>query len=291
MPRWRGPVPLGIDLAAGHARLLACKRTRRGWQVASVAERQWSSEDLGADPLHTFDALAAVLHELVQQSGAGPQVALPLPDHALRRQVLAVPAGLWPWHWRAWLKQQAERLAGAPVQGQAIDVQVLTRHPLTVQLSVCAREVLESWLGLAEAAGLVLVAVDDRMQAMRRGLQALGLLPAGEAACALLEAGAQHCVLHRWRPGQAVQSCELAPLAEQGMDGGLAPAPDVPEARWLLGSALDAERWAVPLSRDAPGDWPVLDLGERLQWADPGERPLDAACYLAAFGLAVRAGA
>jgi Tfp pilus assembly PilM family ATPase len=290
-PPQRGPKLLGIDLSPGHARLMACTRSQRGWRVERCAERELARESLGSGPLQQFDALSRTLRELVHEAGAGMRVVLSLPAQAMQRRVLAVPAGLPPWQWRSWLGGQAEQLSGAPVQSQAIDVQLLNPRPLTVLLSVCTREVLEDWLGLAEAAGLQLAAVDDRVRAMHLALEALGLAaPLGRASCALAEAGVEQCWLHVWRPGLAVQSQDLA--AESGWVTSAAQSVTHPPAGgWLVGRAADAARWADRLAADAPGDWPVLDLQERLQWADHVAPPIDSACYLTAFGLALRGGA
>lgn len=289
-PLRRGPGLLGIDLGPGHARLMACTRSQRGWRVERCAEREWSPENLNEGPLQQFDALSRALRDLVHEAGADMRAVLSLPPQAMRRQVLVVPDRLPPWQWRPWLSEQAERLAGAPVQSQAIDVQLLTQRPLTVLLSVCAREVLEDWLGLAEAAGLELAAVDDRVRAMHLALEALGLAgPLAKASCALAEASVEQCWLHVWRPGHAVQSQDLA--VDAGWVAAVAQGVQrLPVGGWLVGRAADADRWSARLAADAPGDWLVLDLQDRLQWADHVVRPADSACFLTAFGLTLRGG-
>jgi len=282
-PPRRSACLLGIDLSPGHARLMACTRTRGGWRVERCGQRELLAGSLQDGQLRQFDAVCKVLRELVRQADAGSRVALALPQELARRQVLVVPA-LRPWQWRAWLEAQAEHLAGAPVQTQALDVQLLLARPLTVLLSVCPRESLEDWQGLAEAAGLQLALVDDRLRVMRLALDVLGLAPGADGDCALAEAEMDRCSLHVWRPGQAVQSRQLS------MWGGAALAPAVSaQVGWLVGTDADVALWRAQLQADAPGRWALPGLQARLEWADPAARPVDADCYLAAFGLALRA--
>lgn len=281
---WRSSFLLGIDLSPGHARLMACTRTRGRWRVERSGERALLAGSLQDGQLRQFDAVCKELRELVRQADAGHRVALALPQELARRQVLAVPPALRPWQWRAWLEDQAEQLAGVPAQTQAMDVELLLVRPLTVLLSVCPRESVEDWQGLAEAAGLQLALVDDRLRVMRLALTVLGLAPGADGDCALAEAEVDRCSLHVWRPGQAVQSVQLS------MRGGAAETTSPPaQAGWLVGTASDAAAWRAHLQADAPGRWAMPDLGGRLEWADPPARPADADCYLAAFGLALRA--
>lgn len=275
---------LGIDLSPGHARLMACTRTRLGWRVERCGERELAADSLHEGQLRRFDAVCQALQELVGPADAGVQVALALPQESARRQVLQVPPQLRPWQWRTWLQAQAEQLAAAPAQTQCLDVQLLQDSPLTVLLSVCPRESIEDWQGLAEAAGLQLAWVDDRLRVMRLALAALGLAPDEHGDCALAEAQEDRCNVHVWRVGQAVQSRQLS-LWESG-----AGAPVLAgEVGWLVGRSADAAHWGAQLQAGVPGRWAAPDLRTRLQWADPGSRPPDADCYLAALGLALRA--
>lgn len=282
-PTRRSPPLLGIDLRPGHARLMACTRTRRGWRVERCGERELPAGGLQDGQLRQFDPVCKVLRDLVRQADASLHAALALPHELSRRQVIEVPVGLRPWQWRPWLAEQAEQLAGSPVQTQAVDVQLLLARPLTVLLSVCPRESLEDWQGLAEAAGLRLALIDDRLRVMRLALAVLGLAGA-DRVCALAEADMDRCSLHVWRPGQAVQSSELS------MWSGADPAQDLSgQVGWLVGTATDAAQWGAQLQSEAPGRWALPDLQSRLEWPDPIACPADADCYLAAFGLGLRA--
>lgn len=284
-PLRRMPSLAGVDLAPGHARLLACSRAESAWRVERCAERELPPQSLQDGRLQQFDAVCGVLRDLVQQSGAGPRVALPLPPQACRRELLGVPPAMPAWRWRRWLREQAERLAGAPLETQALDVQMLSPQPLQVLLTICPREVLEDWQGLAEAAGLELVVVDDRVRTMRAAIDALGLVSSGHT-CVLAEAQTDTCRLHVWRPGELVQSQELGPW--DGVQW--LWKPDLPPSQaWIIGHDADVSRWRESLLAAVPGPWSVLDLRDRLPWAEHLTPPDDSGCYLAAFGLALRA--
>ena len=275
----------GIDLNAGRARLLACSHGRGTWRVERWAERELTPDCLQDGQLRQFDVVSAVLRELVQAAGAGRRIALGLPAELTRHHVLAVPATVRPWAWRSWLRQQVEQLAGAPVEAFAMDVQMLQPSPLTVLLSVCPREVLEDWQGLAEAAGLELALLDDRLRVMHLALQALHLWPETGASGVLAEVSADSCDVHVWRPAQAWQS--------QVWDGSSVldlPLPGGSAEGLLVGRADDLRFWAARLAEAAGGVWLPPGLHERLDWSVCAAVPEDADAFLAAFGLALRLG-
>lgn len=271
---------LGMDLSEGRVRLMACSRKRDLWQVDCWAERELDPDSLQDGQLRQFDAVCGALGELVQKAGAGTRIALAVPQQATRHHVLAVPATVRPWAWRSWLREQAELLAGAPAESLAFDVQLLQSAPLTVLLSLCPREVLEDWQGLAEAAGLTLVLLDDRLRVMHLALQGLGLVTTA-GGCVMAEVAADRCRLHVWRPAQARESLDWDGSAE--VDLRMSPARG-----WLVGSAPDVALWGERLGARAGGAWVAVGLRARLDWSGQGSLPADPDAFLAAFGLAVR---
>lgn len=185
LSRWPwppGPALLGIDLEPPQACLLSCARAGRSWRIEQCAALELPHESLQAGRILEFEAVAASLKQLVDAAGGGRRIALALPGSAGWHEVLNVPAGLRPWAWRAWVRRQAELLAGAPADTLAIEVQLQPGPPLRAQLSVCPRELVEDWQGLAETADLELVLLDDRSRVMRLAQQSLGMAPGLPAA-------------------------------------------------------------------------------------------------------------
>lgn len=274
------PPLLGIDLSPGRARLVACSRTRRTWRVDRWAERELAPDSFLDGQVRQFELVSSVLRDLAHIAGVGRRIALCVPNAVASHHELAVPATVRPWAWRSWLRQQAEDLAGAPFDSLAFDVQMLQTSPLRVLLSLCPREALEDWQGLAEAAGLELALLDDRPRVMRLALQALGLSAAG-GNCVLAEAGADRCQLHVWRPAQAPQSLQWDEMAQVDLPASAQP-------HWLAGDADHVAFWAARLESHTGAPWSATELHRRLDWAGQDAPPPDADAFLAAFGLALR---
>ncbi len=189
MPPWlsRWPWPsgaalLGIDLESPQACLLSCARAGPSWRIEQCAGLDLPPESLQAGRILEFELLAASLKQLVEAAGGGRRIALALPHSAAWHQTVAVPVGLRPWAWRGWVRRQAEQLAGVSADTLAIEVTLQSGSPLCAQLSVCPRELVEDWQGLAEAADLDLVLLDDRSRVVRLAQQALGWVPGSPAA-------------------------------------------------------------------------------------------------------------
>lgn len=225
-----------------------------------------------------FEGLAQALQQLVAQANAGRRIALALPYELGWHRALSVPPGLAPWSWRRWLCAQAEQLGQAPLQDLAFDVQPLGGQPLQVLLSVYPLELLDDWQGLAEAAGLEVVLLDDRLRVMRLALSALGLTASPRSPLAIAQAEDERCRLFWWLPGQAPQVHELdTPAAQPLPDGGC-----------VVGSDAACARWLPRLAQDTAGRWSRLDPLAALGWRQGLKPPEDAADYLVALGLALR---
>jgi Tfp pilus assembly PilM family ATPase len=272
----------------GQIRLVGCTGSRRAWRVTHCAARQLPPQALQDGRLQQFDVIAGALRDLVKEAGAGRRIAIAVPEESGRRKVLAVPASLRPWDWRRWLRQQAEQLLGMPADALVFDVQMLNRKPLEVMLTACPREVVEDWQGLAEAAGLDLVLLDERARVMRMALGVLDMVPATGGAELLAEAGASRCRVHRWQAGRAPRFQDLGGELRGGDDNDdAAPGVEPVTSRWWVGDGPQAQRWVPELQAWAGAPWSAVGLRTRLRWPE-GSADADADVYLAALGLALR---
>lgn len=299
MPTWSlrwpqrlQPALLGIDLGADRCRLLACSRSGPAWAVEQCASAPLE-EGLREGRVPHFEQAAQALQQLVASAGQQRRVALALPPSPVWREVLDVPGELRPWHGRRWLSERAEQLSGQSSDSLSWAAELLPGPSARLSLSVRPLDVVQDWQGLAEAAGLDLVLLDDRQRVMQVALRALGLFT-GKGSVWLAEAGEQTCTLHHWRADQLPEQWTWG--AEQpliglmaGGDGaaGLAPAP-LAQA-WLVGSPSACGHWANRLHQEWGGAWHRLDPLAGCPWREDLPRPADAGAFLAALGLALRA--
>lgn len=300
MPTWSlrwpqrlQPALLGIDLGADQIRLLACSRQNDSWRVEQCATAP-SEAGLLEGRVQQFEQAALSLSRLVTSVGSGRRIALALPPVPAWREVLDVPARLRPWAARRWLRERAEQLSGLPFSALSWAAEVRPGRPARLLLSVRPLELVQDWQGLAEAAGLELVLLDDRQRVMHLALRVLGLGAVQEPVC-LAEAGEQVCVLHRWRLGQWPEQWSWA--ADQALEevfegegsSGLSGLCASQVHAWVCGPPSACAYWAARLEQEGGGRWPVLDPLAGLGWRDGLARPGDAGTFLAALGLALRA--
>lgn len=287
LPAWgRAATVLGIDLHAGRMRLVGCVGSRRAWRVQHCSACDLPSDVLRGGRLQHFDALVAALREQVRPLGFRPQLALAAPEAVTRRQALSVPDGLRPWRWRTWLQTEVERLGQATADTLVFDVCPLPWPPLTVLLTVCPREVVEDWQGVAQAAGLELVRLDDRPQAQHRALVLLGLVPTSAGSVVLAESGGDGWRLQRWQAGRGWQ---LQQLGQQGPVVGPWLGEGDTACRWLIADATSPLAWREELRAHSDAVWPSPDLAHRVRWQHGPPPQPDG--YLAALGLAWPPGA
>ena len=161
---------VGLDLALPTAHLLTGRPRSRSWCVEVCSSRDLPSACLQDGRIVQFEALAELVRAWLTEAGLGPspRVAMALSGPLLRRQRLPAPADWRPWRWRPWLQAQAERLAQAPLHEVAWSVQVLPGRPVQLWLCACPLAWVEDWQGLAEAAGLSLVRLDDRERVLHQ---------------------------------------------------------------------------------------------------------------------------
>ncbi len=149
---------LGISIQPGGMNLVACSRRAGRWRIDLSLAQPLVPGCVEEGRILQFEVLAQALRDLVQASGGGRRIALAMPVQALQRHRLEPPAGLRPWGWHRWVTDQAQALAQAPADALAMELDCLTDG---CWLTACPRESVEDWQGLAEAAGLDLVLLDD----------------------------------------------------------------------------------------------------------------------------------
>ena len=275
---------LGIDMGPSQACLLACARASPLGRIEQCAVLAVPADGLHEGRIQQFELMAQTLQQLVASAGGGRRIALALPEAAWQQDV-DLPAGLPPWAWRRWLVAQAEQLAQTPADALVWCTEPLRAFPLRLRLTVRSLEEVQDWQGLAEAAGLDLVLLDDRQRVMHLALRALAEPPAAPAMWVLAEAEHERCVIHRWAPGLAHE--------QRSWTGASVPLDSDPWV-WPAGGALAGtpeacQFWGPRLAAELGGAWPVLDPWPRLSWRAGLTPPSEMGCPLVALGLSLRA--
>lgn len=316
MPLWpllwparSGKPLLGIDIGPSQACLLACSRFPRPGHVEQCAVTSLPAEGLQDGRIVHFELMADTLRQLVASAGGGRRIAMALPEAAWQ-QVLELPAGLAPWAWRRWLTAQAEQLSLGSADELVWCVEPVIGSRSKLRLTVRVLEDVQDWQGLAEAAGLELVLLDDRQRVIHLALRALGLEPVVGRSWVLAEAEDERCTLHQWSPERAhVQRSwvgELPAFGAQDSQGdantsdiffttGLQADQDRqdfvswPAGGWITGAPEACQLWAPRLATALGGAWPVLDPSASLSWRTGLLPPSEMSSPLVALGLTLRA--
>jgi hypothetical protein len=290
MPLWSlrwpprsGEPLLGIDMGPSQACLLACSRASPLGRIEQCAALPVPADGLQDGRILQFELMAQTLKQLVASAGGGRRIALALPEAAWQQE-LVLPAGLRPWAWRPWLVAQAEQLAQTSADALVWCTEPLMASPLKLRLTVRSLEEVQDWQGLAEAAGLDLVLLDDRQRVMHLALRALAEPAAAAALWVLAEVDLERCVIHRWAPGLAHEqrswAGESVPLVSDPWGW--------PASGALAGTPEACQFWAPRLAAELGGAWPVLDPWSRLSWRAGLSPPSEMGCPLAALGLSLR---
>jgi hypothetical protein len=312
MPTWSlrwparsGALLHGIDLGVSQACLLSCARRPKPGRIEHCAVAPMPAEGLQNGRIVQFELMAETLQQLVASAGGGRRMALALHEAAWQ-QVLELPAGLAPWAWRRWLAAQAEQLAQTSADALVWCTEPVPGSGSKLRLSVRPLEEVQDWQGLAEAAGLELVLLDERPRVLLLALRALDLGPAAGGTWVLAEAEDERCTLHQWAPGRMhVQRSWFGDMADgagllapddvdpmhavPGADPKTPHAVGWPAGGWLTGTPEACQFWAPRLTRALGGAWPTLNPWASLSWRPGLGPPREMGSPLVALGLSLRA--
>lgn len=272
---------LGIDLQPSEARLVGLGRAGSAWWVDQCRVQPLPPGACEAGRLLQFEPMVRALRSLCEGAGERRPIALALPASMRTQALVMPPADLRPWAWRRWWQAQAEALAQAPA-----DALVWELEPVGTQcrLTVCERDALEDWLGLAEAAGLALALVDEVHRVAVLALRSLCLrdsVSVGSSPLACIAwADESGCLLVTARRDEPPR-----PWPSAADD----PPLTLPQGGWVVGEEAACAAWAPVLEQASGAPWPVLRSLPGLNWREGLERPAHEASLLVALGLSLRA--
>lgn len=189
----------GLDMGHDHARLVVLARAGRSWRLEQC--QQWPLEPgwMQGGRISDFLPLADTLQQQLAETGI-ERLAMALPAEACTSAVLEPPAGWSRLRARPWLQQQAAALMQRPLSELTWSAHALPGRPQRWRLVCACLELVQDWMGLAEAAQCKLVRLDEVHQASWQAL-ARWYGDAPESTL-LLQVGAASVQALQWRGGQ-----------------------------------------------------------------------------------------
>jgi hypothetical protein len=270
----------GLDMGHDHARLVVLARAGRSWRLEQCHE--WPLEPLWLQGgrIADFLPLADTLQQWLAETGVS-RLAMALPAEACASAVLERPGGWSRLRRRAWLQSQAAALLQRPLTELTWSAHALPGRPPRWRVLCASLDVVQDWMGLAEAAGCDLIALDEVHQASWQALahwycdapQSTLLLQVGSASVQALhwqgehwhwlwreQADAQLLLEHCLRAVSDERHLALigdSPLAQE-----LRAQLDAAGRSLLRPSPAQSPSWVAggPLDRLSDAFWPALGL-------------------------------
>jgi hypothetical protein len=167
---WRPASALaGLEIGDTHARWCVLGRHRRQWQVQQLQSRPLKPGWVEAGRILDYQSLVDALQHWLAESGI-ERLAMALPAEGCVSAVVDAPPRLLPWQRRRWLARCAADLLGRSASELTWSAHALPGPLPRWRLMTVPLEWVQDWLGLAEAVGCELVALDEAHQAAWRAL-------------------------------------------------------------------------------------------------------------------------
>jgi hypothetical protein len=270
----------GLHMGHDQARLVVLARVGRSWRLEQC--QQWPLEPgwLQGGRISDFLPLADTLQQQLAETGI-ERLAMALPAEACASAVLEPPTGLSRLRPRLWLQQQAAALLQRPPPELTWSAHALPGRPLRWRLVCAPLDLVQDWMGLAEAAQCELVRLDEVHQASWQSLarwygdapESTLLLQVGAASVQALhwrgdqwhwlwreQADAQRVLEHCLRAASGASP--LALIGESPLAQDLRAQFNADGRSVLRPLPTQSPSWAAggPLDRLDDGFWPALGL-------------------------------
>jgi hypothetical protein len=277
----------GLDMGHDHARLVVLARAGRSWRLEQCHEWPLEPGWLQGGRIGDFLPLADTLQQSLADTGVS-RLAMALPAEACASAVLEQPGGWSRLRRRAWLQRQAAALLQRPLSDLTWSAHALPGRPRRWRVLCASLDVVQDWMGLAEAAGCDLIGLDEVHQASWQALAhwccdappSTLLLQVGTASVQALQwRGEQWHWL--WREQADAQplielclrslsdASQVALIGDSPLAQELRAQSDVAGKRLLRPSPAQSPYWAAggPLDRLSDAFWPALGLAWRAHQA------------------------
>ena len=159
----------GLDMGHDHARLVVLARAGRSWRLEQCHEWPLEPGWLQGGRIGDFLPLADTLQQSLADTGVS-RLAMALPAEACASAVLEQPGGWSRLRRRAWLQRQAAALLQRPLSDLTWSAHALPGRPRRWRVLCASLDVVQDWMGLAEAAGCDLIGLDEVHQASWQAL-------------------------------------------------------------------------------------------------------------------------
>ena len=159
----------GLDIGDTHAHWCVLGRQQSHWQLQQCQSWPLKPGWVEAGRILDYQSLLDALQQWLAGNGV-TQLVMALPAEVCVSQVLEAPRRLLPWQRRSWLSRCASEWLGRPPSELSWSAHALSGPTPRWRLTVAPIEQVQDWLGLAEAVGCELVALDEAHQAAWRAL-------------------------------------------------------------------------------------------------------------------------
>jgi hypothetical protein len=275
-----GQALAGLDMGHNHARLVVLARAGRRWRLEQCHEWPLEPGWLQGGRIGDFLPLADTLQQSLADTGVS-RLAMALPAEACASAVLEQPRGWSRLRRRAWLQRQAAALLQRPQSDLTWSAHALPGRPRRWRVLCASLDVVQDWMGLAEAAGCDLIGLDEVHQASWQALAhwccdappSTLLLQVGTASVQALQwRGEQwHWLWREQADAQPLIELCLRSLSDASQAALIGDSPlaqelraqsDVAGKRLLRPSPAQSPSWAAggPLERLSDAFWPALGL-------------------------------
>ena len=190
---------LGVDLSASSVKVLELSKAGEHYRVERYAVEPMPQNAIVEHNITEVEQVAQAMSHAVKRSGSRlKHVALAVPGSHVISKVVTMPAGLSERDLQTQIEMEADRHITYPLDEVNMDFQVLgptseSSEQVNVLLAACRKEIVDDYVAVANAAGLMPLVVDIETYAMENAcsLIARQLPGAGmEQTVAVLDVGA-----------------------------------------------------------------------------------------------------
>jgi len=198
VPKKQQPM-LGVDISASSIKVLELSKSGEHHRVERYAVEPMPQNAMVEHSITEVEQVANAMGRAVKRSGSRiKHIALAVPGSHVISKVVAMPAGLGERDLQSQIESEADRHIPYPLDEVNMDFQVLGptsegADQVNVLLAACRKEIVDDYIAVANAAGLIPLVVDIETYAMENayGLIASNMAGGGmEKTIAVLDVGA-----------------------------------------------------------------------------------------------------
>lgn len=171
------PNPIGLDIGTDHVRVAQVKGSAAGFTVASYGSIALPMGSVVEGEIVDTEAVSRAIREVMRHSGAkGKEVAIGVSNQKVVVRLIDLPY-MEASELQGAIQYQAQDYVPIPVEDAILDFQIISdymtssdEHMMEVLLVAASRDMIQTTVGVVEAAGLKLDSIDVTTFALVRAL-------------------------------------------------------------------------------------------------------------------------